>query len=222
MSEVLNTWYVGQPYKKAEPMNRTRFYEEQCAVARANGSPTRMAEVVHLFLFNQMGQILLQLRADDKGHNPGLLDKPVAGHILSGSPPRRSVTAEAMQEIGVPCYMVGERESLKDAVSELRVHLNRQAVVMRIITTDATLHKVFRTADGGRETLPLAYRVHLYFGLYYGDFQFLDGEAKDIKAYALADLCREIEERPALFTNDVGYWLKAKGDQFEQFAREAR
>lgn len=56
---------------------------------------------VHVWIFDQTGQVLLQKRADGKDTFPGLWDVSVAGHIDAGEPIRKAVQREVEEEIGL-------------------------------------------------------------------------------------------------------------------------
>lgn len=56
---------------------------------------------IHLWLYTQMGQVLLQKRAADKDTFPGLWDVSVAGHIRDEETPLEGVLRETWEEIGL-------------------------------------------------------------------------------------------------------------------------
>ena len=56
---------------------------------------------VHIWVFTEDGQILLQKRADDKDTYPGLWDVSVAGHIGAGESPKVAAIREIKEEIGL-------------------------------------------------------------------------------------------------------------------------
>lgn len=55
----------------------------------------------HLWLYNQAGDILLQLRAKEKLFFPELWDISVAGHVTAGEDPIVSGLRETQEEIGL-------------------------------------------------------------------------------------------------------------------------
>ncbi|WP_106793529.1 NUDIX domain-containing protein [Aquimarina sp. Aq78] len=56
---------------------------------------------VHIWFFTDLGEIILQKRADDKDTYPGLWDISVAGHIGTGETPEDSAIREVKEEIGL-------------------------------------------------------------------------------------------------------------------------
>jgi isopentenyl-diphosphate Delta-isomerase len=56
---------------------------------------------VFIWIYNSKGEVLLQLRAEDRKIFPGLWDVSVAGHIEAGSGPLASAVKEIHEEIGV-------------------------------------------------------------------------------------------------------------------------
>ncbi|WP_438424017.1 NUDIX hydrolase [Aquimarina macrocephali] len=56
---------------------------------------------VHIWFFTDLGEIVLQKRADDKDTYPGLWDISVAGHIGTGETPEDSAIREIKEEIGL-------------------------------------------------------------------------------------------------------------------------
>ncbi len=56
---------------------------------------------VHIWLYTQNGEVLLQKRADGKDTYPGLWDVSVAGHISTNESPKTSAIREISEEIGI-------------------------------------------------------------------------------------------------------------------------
>lgn len=56
---------------------------------------------VHLYLFNQTGQLLLQKRTENADHYPGLFSISVAGHIEAGEISGDAVRRELHEELGL-------------------------------------------------------------------------------------------------------------------------
>ena len=55
----------------------------------------------HIWIFNEMGEILIQQRASDKDTFPNLWDISVAGHISAGEKPLTSAIREVEEEVGL-------------------------------------------------------------------------------------------------------------------------
>ena len=56
---------------------------------------------VHLWLYDEKGQILIQKRAKTKDTHPNLWDVSVAGHIRFGERPMEALIRECKEEIGL-------------------------------------------------------------------------------------------------------------------------
>ena len=57
--------------------------------------------VVHLHLFNERGEIYLQLRSTTKDLLPGYWDTSVGGHMDPGEMPEEALRREALEELGL-------------------------------------------------------------------------------------------------------------------------
>lgn len=57
--------------------------------------------VVHVCVFNQKGQLLIQKRREDKKGWPGLWDVSVGGSAITGDTSRMAAQRETLEEIGV-------------------------------------------------------------------------------------------------------------------------
>ena len=88
--------------------------EEQIDILDSDGKKTGMicgrSEVhrrglwhrtVHIWLFDECGRILFQLRAHDKLNNPNLYDTSCAGHISAGDSSLDSAIREIREELGI-------------------------------------------------------------------------------------------------------------------------
>lgn len=56
---------------------------------------------VHIWAFDEAGNILFQQRSFQKENHPGLLDTSCAGHISAGDSSRESAVRELSEELGV-------------------------------------------------------------------------------------------------------------------------
>ena len=66
-----------------------------------HGSPSLMHRVVHVLVFNNKGDILLQKRSMSKDVAPGKWDTSVGGHVNSGETPEEAVKREMEEELGI-------------------------------------------------------------------------------------------------------------------------
>lgn len=57
--------------------------------------------VIHVWIYNSKGKILLQLRSKEKPTCPNVWDISVAGHITAGNEPLDSALREVREEIGL-------------------------------------------------------------------------------------------------------------------------
>ncbi len=55
----------------------------------------------HVWIVNEAGELLLQLRSRNKENDPGLWDISVAGHVSAGESARVSALREVAEEIGL-------------------------------------------------------------------------------------------------------------------------
>ncbi|GHU61852.1 NTP pyrophosphohydrolase [Bacteroidia bacterium] len=60
--------------------------------------------VVHLHIFNQNGELLLQKRAMDKDIQPGKWDTSVGGHINFGESVEEALFREVKEELGLTAF----------------------------------------------------------------------------------------------------------------------
>ncbi len=66
-----------------------------------HGNPSLMHRVVHVLVFNDKGDILLQKRSMSKDVAPGRWDTSVGGHVNSGETPEEAVKREMEEELGI-------------------------------------------------------------------------------------------------------------------------
>ncbi len=65
-----------------------------------NGSKL-LHPVIHLHIFNNKGELLLQKRSPNKDIQPNKWDSSVAGHIDLGETPETALHREAFEEVGI-------------------------------------------------------------------------------------------------------------------------
>lgn len=95
-------------------MTDTTLVEEQYEILDENGNKTGEVlpksvvhdrELIHgcvfVWIYNNLGEVLLQLRAKDKKLFPDVWDASVAGHISVGETPLQSAVREIEEEIGI-------------------------------------------------------------------------------------------------------------------------
>lgn len=69
--------------------------------AALHGNPSLIHRVVHVLLFNQKGQLLLQKRAQTKDIAPGKWDTSVGGHVHPGESIYDAAHREMVEELGI-------------------------------------------------------------------------------------------------------------------------
>ncbi len=57
--------------------------------------------IVHLFIFNDAGEMALQLRSKHKSFCPGAWSTSVGGHVQSGETYEAAILRESMEEVGI-------------------------------------------------------------------------------------------------------------------------
>jgi len=211
MSEILNTYLLSAP-EIAVPMERADFYREQVAEYKKTGKPTRAVEIVNLFIFNSVGELLVQKRSYDKAHNAGLLDKSVGGHVRYGDTADFTVMVETVQELQAPSIVLRDLSDFEKAYKLLREYLTTIAIVRHVQSKIFLLDK---NIEG--ENVKIANRVHLYFGIYAGSVRPADREAKGVILYSLNELGEELKKIPDAFTLDMHILYKEFGVEMRKF-----
>ncbi len=211
--EVINTFLLSDP-DTVIPMNRKEFYEEQIKVFKKTGKPSRACEIVVLFIFNRVGEVIIQKRSFDKNHNPGLLDKSIGGHIRYGDTEDFSVMVETVQELQIPSFVLKNEVDFKKTLSLLCSYLSTISIVKHSKSKIFNLERIINN-----ETIIIANKVHIYFGIYDGRIRPVDREAKGILYYSLDELEQEVKKFPDTFTNDVMVFLKEFKPEMKKFLK---
>jgi len=68
---------------------------------RIHGDPSLIHRVVHAFIFNTKGDLLLQKRSMNKDVAPGKWDTSVGGHLDPGEDPLTATIREMKEELGI-------------------------------------------------------------------------------------------------------------------------
>ena len=100
--------------------------------------------VVHLHLFNEEGQLYLQLRPTWKDVQPGKWDTAVGGHVSLGEDVAQALRRETLEEIGISDFLP---VPLPHYVFQSDVE--RELVFPHRTTFDGEIHPSTET-DGGR------------------------------------------------------------------------
>lgn len=81
--------------EQGEPIGKARRSE-------CHGNPALLHQAVHVFVFNEEGQLFLQQRSLQKDVQPGKWDSSVGGHVDLGEEAEHAARRELREELGVP------------------------------------------------------------------------------------------------------------------------
>lgn len=211
MEDKINTFLLKNPFELI-PMDRKDFYEEQVKLYKSGGKPDKAIEIVNILMFNSYGEMIIQKRSFDKNHNPGLLDKSIGGHIQFGDTPDYTAMVETIQELQTPSIVLKDENDFIKTFHLLNKYLETISVI-RYFTT--ALHTPIKIIN--KENIPIANKMHIYFGVYDGRIRPVDRESKGVLFYSLAELKNEMEKSPETFTNDIHMIMKEYKEDIEKF-----
>lgn len=117
--------------------------------------------MVHIFLFNEHGELIVQKRSKEKQHNPNLLDKSIGGHVQNGDNPNLTAMIETIQELQTPSIVLNTESDFARTYSVLQEYITTSVILQYIDTLDILSRKVI---DG--KVVSIGNRVHTYFGIY--------------------------------------------------------
>ncbi len=69
--------------------------------SKIHGDPSLLHKVVHVLVFNEIGELYLQKRSMDKDVAPGKWDTSVGGHVDAGETLEDAVKREIEEELGI-------------------------------------------------------------------------------------------------------------------------
>ena len=101
--------------------------------------------VVHLHVFNSLGEVYLQRRPDWKDIQPGKWDTAVGGHLDYGETPEEALRREVREELGITGFIpkrIGQY--VFDSKRE------RELVYVNSAIYDGEIHPSQEELDGGR------------------------------------------------------------------------
>ena len=213
MSEIITT-YKPEKLDVALPMERDEYYRWQIELSEKGEKPSLAAGIICILIFEENGEIFIQKRSDRKGHNSGLLDKTIGGHITFGDTVDYTVMVETVQELKVPSITLRSDEDFQKTYNLLAGYLDTVAIVKHIDTQPFEFKRKIKGKD-----VPILNKVHLYFGIYNGAVKTVDREAKGVLLYSLEDLEREMKEFPMIFTDDIKTLVKRYRPEIRQFTK---
>jgi isopentenyl-diphosphate delta-isomerase type 1 len=76
----------------------------QATRSEAHSNSDLIHRVVHCWIFNSQGQVLLQKRSDSKELNPGCWDMSCGGHFSAGENEDQTLKRELEEELGLKNY----------------------------------------------------------------------------------------------------------------------
>jgi len=159
---------------------QTVFQKDLANVRDIDVITSRVVYATHIYvaiLFDQHGNIILQIRNTEKAHNPGKLDKTVGGHILARDfhDPLWTGTQELMQELFIP-IISAEPDDFEYRLGIMKNGLTACAFATRI---DEPKLWWFKKVVG-EDTFLAPQILHLNFGLYFGRISAADNEVGGI------------------------------------------
>lgn len=98
--------------------------------SEVHGNPLLMHRVVHVLVFNEKGEILLQKRSNNKDVAPGKWDTSVGGHVNPGEDLISSAIREMNEELGI----------LKDDLKYLYSYVHTNLYETEYVTTFGVVH----------------------------------------------------------------------------------
>ena len=69
--------------------------------SEVHGNPSLLHKVVHILVFNDSGELLLQKRSRNKDAEPGKWDSSVGGHVSPGEDFKAAALREMKEELGI-------------------------------------------------------------------------------------------------------------------------
>ena len=70
--------------------------------SQCHGNPGLCHRTAHVVVLNELGDILLQKRSNDKDIQPGKWDSAVGGHLIVGETFEEAAVREMNEELGIP------------------------------------------------------------------------------------------------------------------------
>ena len=139
----------------------------------------------HVWVYNLNGELLLQLRANDKALHPGKWDVSAAGHVGAGEEPAISALREMEEEIGIRA----EKKALEMA------RILKSKTVFRDIKNNEFIYVYLLKSDISPERLKLQKE-----------------EVQDARFLPLAQIEHELRETPERYVSvNISYWFEMIG-----------
>ena len=108
-----------------------------------------MHRAVHIFVFNEAGEIYVQRRSEAKDRHPGKLDSSAAGHVDPGESYHETAMRELREEIGIKRTL---EEVFRVQASEITDH--EHVVLFTIIDRPGSRHLIRMKCSGENSCNP--------------------------------------------------------------------
>ncbi len=197
--------------------DRDKYYKKQVDDFHKNGKTSDAVEIANIFLFNSDGELLVQKRAKNKNHNPGLLDKSLGGHIKFGDTADFTTMVETVEELQTPSIVLRDTLDFEKARKLLKNYRENVAIIKLLTTGFFTLDKIING-----ESIPIVNRAHIYIGVYDGTTKPADKEASGVLYYTLDDLKESMEKNPEHFTADMLFYINKFERDFRDFVEHIK
>lgn len=204
--------YIRENPGKATPVERATFYREEIARSQAGLRVERFVEVIYVFIFTEVGELIIQKRSKEKWHNANLLDKSIGGHVQHGDSPNLTAMIETIQELQVPSIVLENHTDFMRTFDILSEYIYTSALLEYITSEYIESKKIIDWKE-----VIIWNLAHVYFGIYGWPVKNIDREAKWILYYTIDDLTAEITLHPTIFSHDLSDMLVRYGDQMRAF-----
>jgi len=182
------------------PVPRKQAHAELIEAFHAGQPAPAKHRHVRVMMMRSDGSFYLQQRASNKKENPGLIDKPIAGHVGLGDVYDTAVIHECNDELAIPAAVLPEEDYAAIVANRPEV-LRHQAVLTRVATLSDYVSKDRTLRDGQpwNEHCDTA----VYIGCYDGPVRFKDGETSGVEVKDIDHLRAELRAHPEKYTHDL-------------------
>ncbi len=216
MSEQVYTYSLNNKHE-VFAQDRSEYYQKQVDSFNKTDSTTEAVEIIHVFLFNSDGELLIQKRGKSKDHNPGLLDKSLGGHITFGDTADYTAMVETVEELQTPSIVLRDSIDFEKTRALLRDYKQNIAVIKPYTIGFFTQPRIING-----KSIPIVNKAHVYLGIYDGTTKPSDKEASGVLYYTLDDLKEEMQKSPEQFTQDLHFYIKEYEKDFRDFVNHVK
>lgn len=133
--------------------------------AEAHGGSMRLHPVVHLHVFNKLGELYLQKRPKWKDIQPGKWDTACGGHVDYGETIDYALKREVFEELGINDYTP---QYLTNYI--FKSNKERELINVFITIYDGTIRPNTKELEGGRFWSKEEIKESLYKGIFTPNF----------------------------------------------------